>query len=738
MSDYINLKGGLNNENNTTKYFKLVDNINKLREIVYPEINIKNPIKVLDNDDKEKISNKLNLSIYKSLNVDAVQITLKYIYEEILTGIFVKIEDNHIKEYIEIYNWDIGGKWIDRVKLPSNARNWFDYAKTKSKITKRKLVIVDDNKKLWSATNCLIRNEKTWGNIDKQYYAGLYELIKATLENRDIGDSIFILNKKDFPILKSDYTQAYDQIYDSDSFPLDPPFQNRSFIPIISQSTSEEFADVPIPTTDDWMVVSPPPDNNPYEGKQSDIKWEDKIPTAFFRGKGTGCGIEIESNPRFKLTKLSELWEKDDTYNNNNSIDNVPFLDAGIISYVFRDKKIKNNPNLTYANPEKLNLKLKERVPITEQNKYKYLINVEGNSAAYRLGFMLGLESVILNVESKYKLWLDQFMIPNEHYIPIKKDLSDLAEQIKWCKMNDDKCKRIAENAKSLYNKIMNKDFILDYMKNILNNISYKYSLKIGGNVFEQYKKYKDDRKKIEKIEIKLDDIQDDTSKIAIIIPYRNNKYQSRDKQLAMFIEYYHNYLPSNVCDIYVVEQSDDGKKFNRGALLNIGYKISNKKSYDMYIFHDVDLVSPPEIKKVYSYISDIPIHIASLWKEKYNFADFMGGIISFDSNTYEKVNGYPNKFYGWGGEDDAIYNRLVINNIPIGKIISESNLNIKEMNHQNTSEIEELTNKNKKFNILNDLKYWKTDGINSIKYKILEEIIIKYDNVIKFTVEIL
>lgn len=641
MSDSINL--------NEPKYFKLVDNINKLRQIVYPEINVISPLKILDKDDQDLISKKLTLPIYKSFNSDAVQITLKYIYEEILTGIFVKIENNKIKEYIEIYNWDIGGHWIDRIKLPNQYRNWFEYAKNKSRITKRKLVIVDDNKKLWSATNCLIRNEKTWGSIDKSYYAGLYELIKATLENREIGDSIFILNKKDFPILKSDYTQAYEQIYDSDSFPLDSSFQNRSFIPILSQSTTELFADIPIPTTDDWMVVSPPPDNNPYEGKKSNIKWEDKIATAFFRGKGTGCGIEIETNPRFKLTKLSQLWEKNDSYNNNNSIDNVPFLDAGIISYVFRDKKIINNPNLTYANPEKLNLKLKEKVPIVEQNKYKYLINVEGNSAAYRLGFMLGLESVILNVESKYKLWLDQFLVPNEHYIPVKHDLSDLAEKIKWCKMNDDKCKIIAQNAKSLYNKIMNKDYILDYMKNILNNISHKYSLKIGGNVFEQYKKYKEDRKKIEKVEIKLDDIKEEKSKVAIIIPYRNNKYQSRDKQLAMFIEYYHDYLPSSECNIYVIEQSDDNKKFNRGALLNIGYKISQKKSYDMYIFHDVDLVSPPEIKKVYTYKSEIPIHIASLWKEKYNFADFMGGIISFDSSTFEKVNGYPNRFYGWG-----------------------------------------------------------------------------------------
>ena len=110
---------------NEPKYFKLVDNINKLKEIVYPEINIKNPLKKLDNTDSDNVSNKLKLPIYKTLNGDAVQITLKYIYEEILTGIFVKIEDNKIKEYVEIYNWDIGNKWADRIKMPTDVKNYY-------------------------------------------------------------------------------------------------------------------------------------------------------------------------------------------------------------------------------------------------------------------------------------------------------------------------------------------------------------------------------------------------------------------------------------------------------------------------------------------------------------------------------------------------------------------------------------------------------------------------------------
>lgn len=730
------------------KFFKLADKINKVKEIIYPEINIKNPNK----DSPTEKNSKLALPIYRNLNGDAIKITLKYIYEEVLTGIFVKIENNKIKEYVEIYNFELehvknnesynkslGNKWSERIKMPINVRNWNEYAKVKSRITKGRFTQLDEIKERWTANNCLIRNEKQWTSIDSEYYAPLYDMIKDVCSHKKVGDSIFFLNKKDFPILKNDYTQPFEQIYDSNSFPLESTYKDRSFIPVLSQSTTINFADIPIPTTDDWQHLSQ--SKSPYTGHIKKIEWQNKISTAFFRGKGTGCGLTIETNPRFKLTYLSQMWEKDLNHNKDNSVDGVPFLDAGIISYVFRDKKIINNPYLEYTNPNSLNLKLKERVPITEQNKYKYLINVEGNSAAYRLGFMFSLESVVLHVDSKYKVWFEHLLVPYENYIPVKADLSNLGEIIKWCKMNDDKCEQIAKNGRDLYKKIMNKEYVYEFVANILNEISYKYSSsQSGGNVSNQYAKYKETRKRIEKIDLELESIPStlDTN-VAIIVPYRNNKYQSRDKQLAMFIEYYHNYLPN--CDIYIIEQSDDNKKFNRGALLNIGFKIAQKSPNTInYIFSDVDLVSPPEIKKVYTHISKYPIHIASLWKEKYTFKDFLGGIISFDEKSYEKINGFPNKFFGWGGEDDAMYNRLVENNIPVYNITSSTSTSptIKEMTHQNTSEIEQLTNKNKKFNILNDLDYWKRDGINSIKYKINDEQILKYKNVIKYNVDIL
>lgn len=41
---------------------------------------------------------------------------------------------------------------------------------------------------------------------------------------------------------------------------------------------------------------------------------------------------------------------------------------------------------------------------------------------------------------------------------------------------------------------------------------------------------------------------------------------------------------------IFVIEQSLDQRKFNRGKLLNAGFDMA-RNDYDVFIFHDVDLL---------------------------------------------------------------------------------------------------------------------------------------------------
>jgi len=64
-------------------------------------------------------------------------------------------------------------------------------------------------------------------------------------------------------------------------------------------------------------------------------------------------------------------------------------------------------------------------------------------------------------------------------------------------------------------------------------------------------------------------------NKLAIIIPFRDlEKDKKRTQELNTLVNYFANYFDDkNNYKIFVVKQSNDSRKFNRGQLLNIGFK---------------------------------------------------------------------------------------------------------------------------------------------------------------------
>ena len=36
-------------------------------------------------------------------------------------------------------------------------------------------------------------------------------------------------------------------------------------------------------------------------------------------------------------------------------------------------------------------------------------------------------------------------------------------------------------------------------------------------------------------------------------------------------------------------------------------------------------------------------------------YSGYVGGVISFPPLSYEKINGFSNMYFGWGGEDDDL-----------------------------------------------------------------------------------
>ena len=142
--------------------------------------------------------------------------------------------------------------------------------------------------------------------------------------------------------------------------------------------------------------------------------------------------------------------------------------------------------------------------------------------------------------------------------------------------------------------------------------------------------------------------------KLSIVVPYRN-----REEHLKQFVPYMEEYLIKDGIPfhIYIIHQADD-KPFNRAKLLNVGYKES--EDFDYFAFHDVDMLP---IDSDYSYI-DCPTHLATR-AEQFGFRlpydGYFGGVTLFDKESFIKINGYSNEYWGWGAEDDDVLLRCSI-----------------------------------------------------------------------------
>lgn len=154
--------------------------------------------------------------------------------------------------------------------------------------------------------------------------------------------------------------------------------------------------------------------------------------------------------------------------------------------------------------------------------------------------------------------------------------------------------------------------------------------------------------------------------RVAIIVPFRDlHAEQKRMSHLEAFAPHMDAFLGSRARPhehrVFIIEQSDDGLKFNRGKLLNVGFEIAASEGYDLFVFHDVDLLPHESLAPCYlDSPGASPLHIAGLWDRYSENPRYCGGIVNFTREQFERINGFPNFFWGWGGEDDEMYNRVV------------------------------------------------------------------------------
>jgi hypothetical protein len=155
-------------------------------------------------------------------------------------------------------------------------------------------------------------------------------------------------------------------------------------------------------------------------------------------------------------------------------------------------------------------------------------------------------------------------------------------------------------------------------------------------------------------------------NKLGVIVPYRD-----RESHLIQFKESITNYLKNRDIpfEFIVVEQCDN-KSFNRGKLLNIGFIKAESLGCNYVVFHDVDML-PIDVD--YSYSKNV-YHLATNFVSdsdysKEVFQKYFGGVNLFPIESFRKINGYPNDYWGWGFEDDELFRRCISNGINTEKI---------------------------------------------------------------------
>jgi len=682
-------------------------------------------------DSKLKIDKKI-FKLYKNIGYNSIKNTFDYIFNKFKKGIFVIINNNKLALYLPFSNANYKNNWYKNIYFNEEEKrlieNTNDYNKIKHILNKNILEFqkkypnqligrkINFNREQWYANNCVFRNEhpKYEGELNINVYKNMIEQL---LIERKIPDVEFFINERDFPILKKDLTEPYNHLFNSENIKIEEQYQFKKMCPIFSKSITDNFADILIPTNDEWVMVSnkyfKEECSNSYHKKEWDkiiTKWDEKKNICIFRGSATGCGITLENNMRLKACDIS--------------IDYPQLLDAGITDWKARMKKYSNK-GIEIIDNNSFRFKLANKINNIEKSKYKYILNIDGYVSAFRLSSELSMGSVVLIVKSEYKLWFSANLKEYVHYVPVKEDLSDIIEIIKWCKDNDEKCKKIAANAMDFFKKYLSKDGILNYLQEKLINISLNKKI---SNLLD-IKKYK--------------------KNISIITIFRNNTTGTREKEKKLFLKIMPTLL-QKYCNfkIYIIEQSDDGEEFNIGKLKNIGFEIaSNDENFNNYIFSDIDTLPDYELMEYFFIKMKYPISLASKgtrWTKKNIRINkiFLGALLGFDPLVFKKINGYPNNFWGWGGEDDALMVRLIKNNIKKvyypkkGSIIDTEEINFKQINiltklkmtYQDQAKFEKL---------YYDMNNYKKNGLSNLEYKILERKNID-SNIINIKVDLL
>jgi hypothetical protein len=239
---------------------------------------------------------------------------------------------------------------------------------------------------------------------------------------------------------------------------------NGYLSPVFSQSRFPCFADIRIPMYQHFERTS---DLNPlipldslFSSPKLFLPWSQRSSQVMWRGGPSGAPF-MDGSPWWLgqrqrlLLKIKSLREQ---HHPLSPLLNVAFNE-------FRDCSPSICDAMKYLVDESSYL------PIEEQIKARYMLDVDGNGWTNRFMPSLGWGSLILKATYSEE-FLQPIVRPYEHYVPVDTDYVNLTDQIQWAIDHDEEVQNIANRARALYEEV----FRTSYLQCFLSRVILEYS----------------------------------------------------------------------------------------------------------------------------------------------------------------------------------------------------------------------------------------------------------------------
>ncbi|KAJ3379688.1 capsule-associated protein CAP1 [Entophlyctis sp. JEL0112] len=257
----------------------------------------------------------------------------------------------------------------------------------------------------------------------------------------------------------------------------------NSKTPVFSQCKTECFWDIVIPMNNHPDLAGQGFSRDPYS-------WQDKADVLFWRGSATGGRFSKEvpwrKYHRIRLmqwvAEFAQRYPKNMFDSGKSAPPRLPVrkgsqsldwlaVDVGFHHVGVRGKDVEQQIIDEYP--------LRSYVSFEDCLKFKYLLVIDGNTWPSRTPRYLTSNSVIL-LSTAFTDWYMWMLEPFVHYVPVKLDLSDLDDKLRWLRDNDDAARQISENA----NKLMDRINRLEQMQCYAGLAMIEYS-----RIYENFKK---------------------------------------------------------------------------------------------------------------------------------------------------------------------------------------------------------------------------------------------------------